>query len=320
MKLYHPDERLVAKSRPVWSECFSDMAEKHDNVIAINADLSRSTTTEVFRKKVPERYFNVGIAEQNMMGMAAGLALSGKIPYVTTFAPFAALRAGEQFRNDVCYMNLNVRVVAPYGGIAQPAGPTHSGLEDMGTIRGMPNSSVVSPSDLTMVAKVFEASVDYEGPLYIRLGIGANEPYIYAEDFDFEIGKAIIAREGKDATIISTGMMLSHALKAALELESQGIRCGIIDMHTVKPLDTAAVIAAARATGCIVTMEQHSIFNGLGSAVAEVILESGVPCRFKRIGIPDIFPSYGDPDRLAAKYGFDAAAAAAAVKDLLKYE
>jgi transketolase len=317
MKFFGPNEKIVASARPVWQENFAAMVKAHKNVVALTADLSRSTCTELARKETPERFFNVGIAEQNMLGLAAGLALSGKVPYCATFAPFATLRAGEQFRNDVCYMNLNVRLIGSYGGIVAPAGPTHSGLEDLGVIRSIPNTTIVSPSDLGMVAKVFEASVDYPGPVYIRLETGSNEPILYAEDYEYKIGKAIVAKEGKDATIISLGMILRNALEAAQKLAEEGIDVGIIDMHTLKPLDAEAVVQAARRTGRVITMERHTINNGLGSAVAETILESGVPCKFKRLGIPNLFPVYGDPDKLAVKYGFGTDAAVAAIKAMM---
>jgi transketolase len=181
VKLLDPNEKVLANSRAVWHESFADMVKKNTEVLVMTADLSRSICTEIVRKEVPERFYNVGIAEQNMIGMAAGMALSGKVVYCSTFAPFASLRAVEQFRTDVCYMNLNVRVVSSYGGITS-SGPTHSGLEDAGIMRGIPNSTVVCPSDLGMIAKVFEASVNHEGPMYIRLGVGANEAYLYGED------------------------------------------------------------------------------------------------------------------------------------------
>jgi transketolase len=316
MKLFGPNEKVLAAPRSVWDESFSAMAESNENIIAMTADLSRSICTNTFSKKVPERFFNCGIAEQNMIGMAAGLALCGKIPYCVTFAPFAAMRAGEQFRTDACYMGLNVRVVVGYGGI--PAGgPTHSGLEDAGIIRGFAGATVVSPSDLSMIPKVFQASVNYQGAMYIRLGIGVDEAYIYDGDYEFEIGKAIKARPGKDATIISFGMSLKPALEAALELEKDGIDVGLLDMHTLKPLDNDAVLEAARNTGRIVTMEDHNIYNGLGSAVAEVLAESDVPCKFKRLGIPDLYPVYGVQEKLRNKYGYGPIAAVETIKKML---
>ena len=318
MKLYEPNEKVVANARSVWGDMFYEVARKDPRIVALTADLSRSTITETIRKKEPDRFYNVGIAEQNMVGMAAGLALSGKIPYCTTFTPFAAMRAGEQFRTDACYMNLPVRLVAVYAGISQPAGPTHSGIEDAGIIRNMPNATVVGPSDMSMVQKVFEASAAYPGPMYIRLGLGKNEPYIYAEDYDFQIGKAIETKPGKDVTIIASGLMVRKALAVSRTLEAEGISVGVVDMHTIKPLDTQAVLKAAGQTGKILTWENHSILGGLGSAVAETLMEAGAVCRFKRFGIPDLYPSYGDPDRLAEKYGFGETAVAQTIRDWMK--
>ena len=317
MKLLGPYEKVIANTRPIWQEGFAKMMRENPNAIAMTADLSRSICTDLVRKEIPERYFNIGIAEQNMLGIAAGMALNGKMVYCATIAPFATMRAAEQFRTDACYMNLDVRIVCNYGGITN-SGPTHSGLEDAGIIRGMANATVVCPSDLGMVAKVFEASAKHKGPMYIRLGVGANESYLYDEDYDFQIGKAIVAKEGKDATIISFGMILRNAIEAANELAKEGIDVEIIDMPTLKPLDAHAVIKAAAATGRIVTMEDHSIYNGLGSAVSEVLLESGVPVKFKRLGIPDIFPCYGDPNKLREKYGFGTRAAMETIRGMIK--
>ena len=316
MKLLDPNEKVLGNAMPIWHDSFGELVKNHPDVIALTGDLSRSICTEKARVNSPEQFFNVGIAEQNMVGLAAGLALSGKTVYCATIAPFAALRACEQFRTDACYMNLNVRMVGKYGGITN-SGPTHSGLEDAGVIRGMANSCVVCPSDVGMIPKVFEASYHYQGPMYIRMGAGSNEGYIYDEDYDFEIGKAIIAKEGKDATIISFGMVLRNAVEAANQLASEGIDVGVIDMHTLKPLDKEAVLKAASATKRIVTIEDHSIYNGLGSAVAEVLMESGIQTGFKRLGIPDIYPAYGDPLKLREKYGFGTKAAVDAIKSMM---
>lgn len=316
MKLLDPNEKVLSSSMPVWHESFGQLVRNHPDIVALTADLSRSVCTEKARVDTPERYFNVGIAEQDMVGIAAGLALSGKIVYCATIAPFATMRAGEQFRTDVCYMNLNVRMIGKYGGITN-SGPTHAGLEDAGIIRGMANSCVVAPSDVGMIPKLFEASYYHKGPMYIRMGSGSNEGYIYDEDCQLEIGKALIAKEGRDATIISFGMVLRNAVEAANQLADEGINVGVIDMHTLKPLDKEAVLEAARTTGRIVTIEDHSIYNGLGSAVAEVLMESGVQARFKRLGIPDVFPIYGDPLKLRDKYGFGTKAVVEAIKNML---
>jgi transketolase len=316
VKLLDPNEKVLGNAMPVWHDSFGELVRSHPDIVALTADLSRSVCTEKVRVDTPERYFNIGIAEQDMVGIAAGLALSGKTVYCATIAPFATMRACEQFRTDVCYMNLNVRMVGKYGGITN-SGPTHSGLEDAGIVRGMANSCVVCPSDVGMIPKMFEASYHYRGPMYIRMASGSNEGYIYGEDYKLEIGKALIAREGGDATVISFGMVLRSAVEAANQLTREGIHVGIVDMHTLKPLDKEAILKAARDTKRIVTVEDHSVYNGLGSAVAEVLAESGERTSFRRLGIPDIFPAYGDPLKLRDKYGFGAKAIAEAVKSML---
>ena len=315
MKLLDPNEKVLDNAMPVWHDSLGEVTKNHPNAIALAADLSRSVCTEKVRLETPNQYFNIGIAEQNMVGIAAGMALCGKTVYCTTIAPFATMRACEQFRTDVCYMNLNVRMIGKYGGITN-SGPTHAGLEDAGIIRGMANSCVVCPSDVGMIPKMFEASYHYQGPMYIRMGTGSNEGYIYDDDYELEIGKAIITKEGKDATIISFGMVLRNAVEAANQLKSEGIDVGIIDMHTLKPIDKEAVLNAARITKRIVTVEDHSIYNGLGSAVAEVLMESGVQTAFKRLGIPDIYPAYGDPLKLRESYGFGTKALIETIKSM----
>lgn len=315
MKLLNPNEKVVMNSRQIWNEAMAEIGTVNENVVALTADVSRSVCTEIFRKQFPERYLNVGIAEQNMLGTAAGLAMTGKLPYCCAFAPFLTMRAIEQFRTDCCYMNLNVKMVGAFGGTCE-LGPTHSGLEDAGFIRGIANGAVICPSDPGMVKKAFAASLEYEGSLYIRLGGGANDPQIYDEDYELKIGKAIIAKEGTDATIISFGLTLKYAVEAAAMLAQEGLSVGIIDMHTLKPLDKEAVLQAAAATGKIVTVEDHSIYNGLGTAVAEVLMDEGTPCKLRRLGIPDLYPSYGDNRSLHAKYGYDAAAIVKAIKSM----
>lgn len=316
MKLLDPKAKIMKNSRPIWHEAMAEVGALNENVIALTADVSRSVCTETFRKQFPDRYINVGIAEQNMLGMAAGLAMTGKLPYCCSFAPFLTMRAIEQFRTDCCYMNLNVKMVGLYGGISG-AGPTHSGLEDAGFVRGIANGAVICPSDPNMVKKAFVASLDYDGPLYIRLGEGANDPEIYDEDYELKIGKAIIAKEGTDATIISFGLTLKYAVEAAAKLAQEGLSVGIIDMHTLKPLDKEAILNAAAVTGKIVTVEDHSIYNGLGSAVAETLMDEGIPCKLRRLGVPDLYPSYGGTDKLHIKYGYGAEAVAAAVKSMM---
>lgn len=316
MKLMNPKENVYANGRSFWQEAMAEIGEMDERVVALTADLSRSVCTETFRKRYPERFFNVGIAEQNMVGMAAGMALCGKIPYCASFSPFLTMRALEQFRTDACYMNLPVRLVGSYGGIAI-TGPTHSGLEDAGIVRGLANGAVVCPSDVTMVGKVFRASLDYPGPLFIRLGEGSNDPQLYDGEYEFAIGKAIEARKGSDVTIVTFGFVLKYAVEAAEILEREGIIVGILDMHTLKPLDVDAVCKAARQTGRFVTVEDHSLMNGLGTAVAETLMDAGITCKLKRLGIPDLYPCHGQSKDLHKLYGYGTGGVVQAVRDLL---
>jgi transketolase len=317
MKLYNPGEKIHANPRLVWHEAMLEIGKLDRNIVALGGDLSRSTCTESFRAEFPDRFFNMGIAEQDMVGVAAGLALEGKIPYCVSFAPFLSMRALEQVRTDICYMNLNARIVAPYSGVSA-AGATHSGLEDAGIFRGLPNMTIMAPSDVGMVKKIFHASVKHKGPIYIRLSQATNDPEIYAEDYEYKIGKAIITRMGGDATIISFGGVLQYAVEAAARLSDRGIQVGVIDMHTLKPLDNDAVLKAVTSTKHIVTVEDHQIINGLGSAVSELIAESGNPCAFKRLGLRDTFTGYGNIDQLHKKYGYGAEAIVEAVDLLLE--
>ena len=316
MKTYKSNEMVHANARKTWNEYFLELGKRDSRIVALTADLSRSTCTESFRKEIPGRYFNVGIAEQNMIGLAAGLALEGKKPYCVSFAPFLSMRALEQVRDDVCYMNLDVKLIGVYSGVSQ-AGSTHSGLEDLGIFRGIPNMTVVAASDVGMVKKIFDASASHNGPMYIRLTQGKNDPDIYAEEYQFEIGKAITVRSGNDATIISCGMTLGYAMDAANELSSLGIEVSVIDMHTIKPIDRPAVLSSIAATGNIVTIENHFITNGLGSAVSEIIAEAGMPCRLIRLGIPDTFTCNGSDEQLCKKYGVSTEAVVSAVKGLM---
>jgi transketolase len=316
MKLFNPTEKIHANPRTIWHEAMLEAGRLNKNVVALGGDLSRSTCTELFREEFPDRFFNMGIAEQDMVGVAAGLALEGKIPYCVSFATFLSMRAVEQVRTDICYMNLNARIVASYSGVSA-AGTTHSGLEDAGILRTLPNMTIVAPSDVGMVKKIFNASVLHNGPMYIRLSQASNDPEIYAEDYRYELGKAITAKEGKDITIISFGGVLRYAVEASNRLAEKGIEAGVIDMHTLKPIDADAVLNAVSRTKRIVTVEDHQITNGLGSAVAELIAESGKPCVLKRLGLRDTFTCYGDIELLHKKYGYGSDAIIDAVNKLL---
>jgi len=294
----------MTAAREVYGKVLAELGKKNKDIVVLTADLMRANKSGQFRANFPDRFFNTGIAEQDMMSIAAGLALEGKIPFASTFATFASMRACEQVRTDIAYPNLQVRIVATHAGVTMSGGTTHYAVEDIAILRSMANMTVIVPGDPNQVGKVIEASLDYAGPVYIRIGRG-KEPVVYEKEYDFKIGKAITVRQGKDATVIACGIAVFHALQAATKLAEKGISIRVIDMHTVKPLDTEAVLKAARETGKIVTAEEHSIIGGLGSAVAETILEGGVSVKFKRLGIPDVFPPIGSPEELYAEYGFD---------------
>ena len=307
----------AANAREVYGAALVELASRHPEVVALTADLMLSHQLKGFKESHPERFINVGIAEANLMGVAAGLALDGKIPWATTFAAFASMRAHEQVRSDIAYPGLPVKIVGTMGGLSGGvAGPTHAGMEDLGTMRMMPGMTVIAPSDPRHLTQFVEQAYARPGPVYIRLGRG-NDPIIYPEQQFVEIGKAITVRDGSDATIVSTGVMLREALLAASRLAETGISARVIDMHTIKPLDVDVVEQAARETGVIVTVEDHMVTNGLGSAVAECVAESGAACRLARLGIPDVFSIIGPPAELYRHHGYDATGIEKAVRALL---
>jgi transketolase len=306
-----------ANAREVYGQALVDLATRHPEVVALTADLMLSHQLKGFKEAHPERFFNVGIAEANLMGVAAGLALDGKIPWATTFAAFASMRAHEQVRSDIAYPGLPVKIVGTMGGLSGGvAGPTHAGMEDLGTMRMMPGMTVIAPSDPLHLVQFVEQAYARRGPVYIRLGRG-NDPIVYPKQQVVEIGKAITVVDGSDATIVSTGVMLREALLAASRLRDAGIAAGVIDMHTIRPLDVDIVERAARETGMIVTVEDHMATNGLGSAVAECVAESGAVCRVKRLGIPDVFSIIGPPAELYKHHRYDSAGIERAVRELL---
>jgi transketolase len=295
----------AANAREVYGQALVALADQHPEVVALTADLMLSHQLKGFKEAHPERFFNVGIAEANLMGVAAGLALDGKLPFATTFAAFASMRAHEQVRSDIAYPGLPVKIVGTMGGLSGgTAGPTHAGMEDIGTMRMMPGMTVVAPSDPLHLSQFVEQAYRIPGPVYIRLGRG-NDPIVYPPGEQVQIGSAVTVATGSDVTIISTGVMLRGALLAAGTLADEGISAGVIDMHTIKPLDVDAVLRAARSTGAIVTVEDHLVTNGLGSAVAECLAESGVACRLARLGIPDVFSVIGPPQELYHHHGYD---------------
>ena len=299
-------EKKIA-TRQSYGEELAKLGEENENIIVLDADLSTATKTEIFAKKFPERFFNVGIAEQNLMGMAAGLSTFGKIPYASTFAVFAAGRAYEQIRNSIAYPNLNVKICATHAGITVGEdGATHQMLEDLSLMRSLPNMTVICTSDDLQTRWAVREMAKVNGPVYIRLCRLAT-PVIYNENDKFEIGKGIQIGEGTDATVIATGVTVSEALKAQEILSEQGINIRVIDIHTIKPIDKELIIKCAKETKRIITIEDHNIIGGLGSSVCEVLSEN-YPTKVERMGIEDVFGRSGNAEELLKYYKIDSSA------------
>jgi transketolase len=296
-----------------------ELAKLDERIVLLTGDLGFGVVTP-FMEQLPRQFINAGVAEQNMTGMAAGLALSGKIAFTYSIANFPTMRCLEQVRNDVCYHNANVKIVSVGGGFTYGAmGATHHALEDLAVMRALPGLVVVAPGDPVEARAATREIVAYHGPCYIRLG-KAGEPVVHESAIDFEIGKAIRMREGKDATLISTGGILQNVVRAAQRLAKAGIETRVLSMHTVKPLDADAVLAAARETEAIFTIEEHSILGGLGSAVAEVLAEADGPkVPFRRIGIPPAFsPHIGSQEYLWERHGLTDEAIAQTIAGILR--
>lgn len=291
-------------SRGTFGVAMLEIGNQVDELMVVTADLSTSSGLDRFRATYPDKLLNVGIAEQNMIGIAAGMAKEGQIVFTTTFAPFASMRSCEQIRINLGYMGLNVKVVALAGGIAMGVlGNTHYGIEDLAVMRAVPGLIILSPADGAEIVKTVIAAAEYQGPVYIRLTGAMNNPVVYTEDYDFAIGKAITLRHGKDITIIATGTMVYESLVASKLLEEHSIAGTVIDMHTIKPLDTSVIDKACATSRLIVTVEEHSVVGGLGGAVAEYKSTLVNTPRQLFIGLPDAFGKVGDYRYLLDKYG-----------------
>lgn len=304
-------------TRDAYGDALVILGKKRKDVVVLDADLSGSTKTGKFAKAFPERFFNIGIAEQDMIGTAAGLSIAGKLPFASTFAVFATGRAWEQVRQSVCYPNLNVKIVASHAGITVGEdGGSHQSVEDIALMRVLPNMTVIVPADGPETLQAIEAVAELKGPCYVR--VGRNKvPTLFGDDYAFKIGKAHVFSTGRDAAIIATGLMVAEALSARDILKHEGIDAGVINMSTIKPIDAAAIIAAAKHCGAIVTAEEHSIMGGLGGAVAEVLAESA-PVPLVRIGVKDTFGTSGDQEGLLKHYGMSADDISSAVKEVLR--
>ena len=304
-------------TRESYGRTLAELGKEHEDFLVLDADLAGSTKTAVFRKAFPERHINCGIAEQNMIGVAAGIAATGRVAFASSFAMFAAGRAYEQIRNSVGYPQLNVKIAATHGGISVGEdGATHQCNEDFALMRTIPGMVVMVPSDDVEAEAMVRAAYAHKGPVYMRFSRLATPVFNNPETYKFEIGKAITMREGKDVAIIAAGLPVASAMEAAEKLAAEGIEARVIDMHTIKPLDEAAVLRAAKEIGKIVTVEEHSVIGGLGSAVAEVLAEQ-CPAKLKRVGIFDRYTESGPAEALIHHYGLDGEGVYSAVKAFL---
>ena len=294
-------------TRQSYGEELAKLGEENENIVVLDADLSSATKTGIFSNKFPERFVNVGISEQNLMGVAAGLSTFGKIPYASTFAVFAAGRAYDQIRNSIAYPRLNVKICATHAGITVGEdGATHQMLEDIGLMRGLPNMTVMCTSDDIQTKWAVREISKIEGPVYLRLCRMAT-PIIYDVNTEFEIGKGIQIGKGKDASIIATGVTVSEALKAKEVLKEHGIDVRVIDIHTIKPIDKELIIKCAKETNRIITVEDHNVIGGLGTAVCDVLSEE-YPTKVEKMGVPDCFGRSGKADELLKYYKIDSTA------------
>ena len=290
-------------TREAYGKALVKLSNLNKDVVVLDADLSKSTKTAEFKAVSPERFINMGIAESNMMGVAAGLSTCGKVPFASTFAMFAAGRAFEQIRNSICYPNLNVKICATHAGLTVGEdGATHQSIEDISLMRSIPNMTVINPSDAVETEAAILAVAEYKGPCYVRLGRLAVGIINDEKNYKFEIGRGVTLAEGNDVTIVATGMMVELALEAKDILSKEGINARVINIHTIKPIDRELLIKAAKETKAIVTAEEHSVIGGLGSAVAEVVTEE-CPIPVLKVGIKDTFGESGKPSELLKVYG-----------------
>ena len=296
-------EQIKKATRESYGEALAELGDKYENLIVLDADLAAATKTGIFKKKFPERFFDCGIAESNMMGVAAGLAASGKIVFASTFAMFAAGRAFEQVRNSIGYPHIPVKIGATHAGISVGEdGATHQCNEDIALMRTIPGMTIINPADDVEAKAAVAAAIEHDGPVYMRFGRLAVSVFNDAKTYKFELGKGITIKDGTDVTIIATGLMVSEAIEAEKILSEAGISARIINIHTIKPLDKELIIKAAKETGVIVTVEEHSVIGGLGSAVAEAVTEC-CPVPVIKIGVNDVFGHSGPAPELLKEFG-----------------
>ena len=304
-------------TRDAYGTTLAKIIQENKNIVVLDADLSKSTKSADAKKVAPDRHFNIGIAEANMMGIAAGLATCGNTVFASTFAMFATGRAYDQIRNSICYPNLNVKVCATHSGLTVGEdGASHQTVEDLALIRVIPNMHVFCPCDGVETEHIIRAVAELDGPCYVRLGRPSVED-IFDETYQFEIGKGVTLKEGNNVTLVCTGFETGQALQAAEELDRENIHARVIHIHTIKPIDQVILVKAAKETGLIITCEEHSIYGGLGSAVSEVVSEE-YPCKVVKVGIQDTFGESGKPMELIEKYGLSSKHIVEVVKNQLK--
>jgi transketolase len=304
-------------TRDAYGLVLVELGAINQDIVVLDADLAKSTKTAMFADKYPERFFDMGIAEQNLLGTAAGLAAAGKIPFASSFAMFATGRAFEQIRNSIAYPMLNVKIAATHAGVTVGEdGGSHQSIEDIAIMRAIPGMTVLVPADGPQTAAMIKAAADYQGPVYIRMGRSAV-PTIYDENYRFAWGKAEVLREGADLVVMATGIMVAEALAAAADLEAQGISATVVNVGSIKPLDVAGIVAACQNKLAVITAEEHSIIGGLGGAVAEVLSEH-YPLPLIRVGVRDTFGESGAPDELLVKYGLTSREIVAAAKKAME--
>ena len=316
---YTVTDTTKLSSTAIYGEVLCELAEQHKDIVALTADLASSTKIGTFSERFPDRFFNVGIAEQNLFGIAAGLAKGGFVAFTSTFGIFNSCRALDQVHTDICYQNMNVKMLGTHAGLSfGQAGSTHHSTEDVGIMRTMANLRVIVPADGVETAMAIRCAYRTPGPFYIRINRGFDQR-VYADDnYGFELGKAVELHQGTDITVIACGSCVNEAIQAAKLLDSgDKIKVRVLNMHTIKPLDQEAVKKAVQETRRIITVEDHSVIGGLGSAVAEVIAGCGKGCAFQRLGIPDTFAKIGLHEDLMSYYGIDANGIVTAVREIM---
>ncbi len=316
IKTYELNE-LLEHARPLMDAELQKYAPEHPEFCLLSPDVGRAGMP-IFMNKCKDQMFNMGIAEQNTVNVAAGMALEGRKPVIYGMSTFLSMRSCEQIRTNVCYQNVKVVFLANNTGLCQgPCGSTHYALEDLAIVRTFPKMTLICPGDPAQTIKAFHAAMEMDGPVYIRMGNGRNESAVYKDDYDFQVGKGIKIAEGNDGAIIACGVMVAYAVEAAKQLKRDGIHVTVVDMHTIKPLDDELVKEIALKCGKIVTVEDHNIIGGLGSAVCEVVAESGIPCKVKRLGVPDMFPGFGSFDDQMIHLNYGIAAMKSAIEEML---